>query len=191
MMDDPALRQFSYATISDVIIHLHYTAREDAGDFRTKAIAHLHDVVSGAQPQLPQWRLFDLMREFPTEWYAMLHPPGGGDQVLSLAIGPQHFPYLAQDKAVHMTSALLVARNQKPLAVMIDPPFSNTDPASSGTRLNLAKPIAPAIYAQAGFDGEDVELDASQPWSISFLASGTLADSDISECYLLVGYNLQ
>jgi len=193
MMDDPDLRQFSYATISDVILHLRYTAREDAGDFRSRAKAHLHDVISGAEPQLPQWRLFDLMREFPTEWYAMLNPPGGGAQMLQLAITADHFPFLAQGKTIHMQSAVLVTRNSRPLSVMIDPPFENTNPGAvpAGVRIALPTPTAAAVYAKGGFDGQDVVLVGSQPWKIQFIAAGALAPSDITECYLAVGYTLQ
>ncbi|NOT69646.1 MAG: hypothetical protein HOP04_15370 [Methylophilaceae bacterium] len=35
------LRQFDYNTISDVILHIKYTAREDVGLFKTKTITHL------------------------------------------------------------------------------------------------------------------------------------------------------
>jgi hypothetical protein len=35
-----------------------------------------------------------------------------------------------------------------------------------------------------------VVLDETQPWSIQFLDGGTLAASDIAECYLAVGYTL-
>ena len=36
-----ALRQFDYSTISDSILHVKYTAREDAGEFKDEAVAHL------------------------------------------------------------------------------------------------------------------------------------------------------
>ena len=63
------LRQFNYDTISDVILHLRYTSREDVGDFRVAAIKHLNDDLLGnISPllPLPLYRLFDLMHEFPT-----------------------------------------------------------------------------------------------------------------------------
>ena len=40
------LRQFDYGTISDAILHIKYTAREDAGAFKNGAIAHLRDYFS-------------------------------------------------------------------------------------------------------------------------------------------------
>jgi len=37
------LRQFDYSTITDVILHVKYTAREDAGPFKTAAVQSLQD----------------------------------------------------------------------------------------------------------------------------------------------------
>jgi hypothetical protein len=189
-MEDVVLRSFSYATISDVILHIHYTSREDGG-LRQGAIGHLHDVISGSESQLPQWRIFDLMHEFPTEWYAMLHPATGGNQTLSLAITRRHFPFLAQDQVIHMQSAIIATKNNVALSVMIDPPFDNTKPASGGTRMNLAVPSGNTAYSTASFSSQDVTLDDTVPWSLQFLASGTLNPRDIAECYLVIGYVLE
>ena len=35
------LRQFDYDTIADAVLHIKYTAREDAGLFKTRAITHV------------------------------------------------------------------------------------------------------------------------------------------------------
>ena len=67
------LRQFDYGTISDAILHVKYTAREDAGPFKNGAVTHLRDYFSqdGATPSL---RMFNLRQEFPTQWHRFLHP---------------------------------------------------------------------------------------------------------------------
>jgi hypothetical protein len=61
------LRQFDYDTISDAILHVKYTAREDAGPFKNEAVKHLREyfVQPGMSPSL---RLFNLRQEFPTQW---------------------------------------------------------------------------------------------------------------------------
>ena len=40
------LRQFDYGTIADAVLHIKYTAREDAGPFKNGAFAHLRDYFS-------------------------------------------------------------------------------------------------------------------------------------------------
>jgi hypothetical protein len=189
MMTEPSLRTFDYATISDVILHIRYTAREDAGNFRSQALAHLKDVIAQSGAPLPQWRAFDLMREFPNEWYAMLHPAGGGGQILRLPITKRHFPLLAQGKFLHMQSATIIVNNRIQLKVSIDPPFDAT--GAGGTRITINAPAAGHVYAHGTVDKQDVTLDETQVWQLSFLASGTLTAGDIAECYLVIGYDLE
>ena len=68
-----SLRQFDYSTIADVILHVKYTAREDAGPFKTAAIQNLRDYFE-LDNATPSFRFFDLPREFPTQWYRFLNP---------------------------------------------------------------------------------------------------------------------
>lgn len=188
LMSDPKLRSFSYATISDVILHIRYTAREDAGQFRDKAIAHLSEIVGGnGAPALPQWRLFDLMHEFPTEWYTLLHPPGGAAQTLKLRLGREHFGHLAQDSVIHLTSVAVLAKNGVALNVKIDPPFG----ATVGAPLVLPLPASGHVYSMESLKDQDIVFDETAPWMITFLNGGVLNPQDISECYLVIGYVLQ
>ena len=50
------LRQFDYNTITDVIVHVRYTAREDAGTFKDEAIKHLR-YYYGADNTTPSARI--------------------------------------------------------------------------------------------------------------------------------------
>src|SRR5262249_28877814 len=63
--DDP--RQFDYDTITDVIIHLRYTAREGGGLLRNGSVANLKTRIEEAQA-MGSVRLFSVRREFPSEW---------------------------------------------------------------------------------------------------------------------------
>ena len=82
LVADRSLRQFDYDTLSDVILHLRYTAREDAGQFKDAAVGHLQTVLQNSSPGLRLRRMFDLRREFATEWYAFLRPAPGGHKTL-------------------------------------------------------------------------------------------------------------
>ena len=62
-----ALRQFDFGSISDAVLHLKYTAREGAGEFKTSAISHLREYFRdglAAVLLLP----VDLRREFGSQW---------------------------------------------------------------------------------------------------------------------------
>jgi hypothetical protein len=104
------LRQFDYGTITDAILHIKYTAREDAGPFKNGAIIHLRDYLSqdGATPSL---RLFNLRQEFPTQWHRFLNPtnPASGN-IFELEMSPSLFRILDADKTLKVTTIWLLAR---------------------------------------------------------------------------------
>jgi hypothetical protein len=104
------LRQFDYSTISDAILHVKYTAREDAGAFKNAAVAHLRDYFSQAG-KTPSLRLFNLRQEFPTEWHRFLNPtdPANGN-ILELDMTAGLFPLRDQDKTLKVNTIWLLAR---------------------------------------------------------------------------------
>ena len=57
--------------------------------------------------------------------------------------------------------------------------------------MKLSVPSGNTAYSTASLDGQDVTLDETAPWSLRFLASGTLNPQDIGECYLVIGYVLE
>lgn len=85
--------RFDFSTISDVILHLKYTARDGGGTLKNAARA----AVVATPPGELRVRLFSAKHEFSTEWYRFLHP---GDsetgQTLHLLLGQDRFPFLTQ-----------------------------------------------------------------------------------------------
>lgn len=98
------LRQFDYSTISDVILHLRYTAREDGG-LKESAVTYIKKFIMNSDdldlPDQPLMRMFSMKHEFPTEWHKFLHPGVvGGEQILNITIGKNRFPFFAQDRKI-------------------------------------------------------------------------------------------
>jgi Tc toxin complex TcA C-terminal TcB-binding domain len=85
-------RAFDYATISDVILHIRYTARRGVDPSKVKAaLAHLFEPASQSILSL----LFNLRHDFSTEWAAFLN---GAD--FASRIRKDHFPYFTQEKEI-------------------------------------------------------------------------------------------
>jgi hypothetical protein len=129
------LRQFDYSTISDIILHVKYTAQEDAGVFKNGAIAHLRDYFSqdGAVHSL---RMFNLRQEFPNQWHSFLHPANPADgNVLELEMGPSLFPMRDQRKTLKINTIWLMARCTDPGSydVVMTPPLPAPPPTGSDT----------------------------------------------------------
>ncbi len=113
---DKDLRQFDYSTISDVIIHLNYTAREDAGLFRNKALEYIKNFLMNAAElsTQPLMRMFSMKHEFPTEWHKFLYPGvDNAEQVLNIQPGKERFPFFVQHRSINVMQVDVLAKTTK------------------------------------------------------------------------------
>jgi hypothetical protein len=109
---DEELRQFDYSTISDIIMHLSYTAREDAGLFKEKATDYIKAFLTNAAElsTQPLMRMYSIRHEFPTEWYRFLNPlAAGSDQVISVTLKREHFPFFTRERSVDVMKVDILA----------------------------------------------------------------------------------
>ena len=90
--------QFNYDTITDVILHVRYTAREGGQTLKAAAMTNLASKINAAGT-VGSTRLFSIRHEFPTEWAkftsAQIAPTAWAP--LTLNLQPQHYPYWAQN----------------------------------------------------------------------------------------------
>jgi hypothetical protein len=89
----PLPRMFDYNTISDVILHLRYTAREGGDLLKSKAVKQIDEIVKDAEAS-GLARSFSLKHDFPTEWHDFIISTEDDD--LSIVIKKDHYPYIAQ-----------------------------------------------------------------------------------------------
>ena len=135
------LRQFDYSTISDAILHVKYTVREDAGAFTDGAIAHLREYFSQAGAT-PSMRMFNLRQEFPSQWYRFLNPPNPANgNVFELEMSPGLFPLRDEKKTLNVNSIWLLARckDGENYTAMLNPPLA-PPPAGDGPRPRAGGP---------------------------------------------------
>jgi len=193
LMTDRALRQFDHDSLADVVLHLRYTSREDAGQLRTAAMGHLGDVLHTASTAPRLRRMFDLPREFATEWYAFLHPAPGGHKTLTIQLSRQHFAGLGKDKSIQVeaVSLALQTRSGGEMKAQLSPPLGDQPP----DLLTLAAAQSAQAFSTVTKQGIGMALDQAAPWKLrlrpSALGFDDLADNEIEECLLVVEYTLQ
>lgn len=96
---------FDFNTLSDVVLHLKYTAREGGDILKEAAKDAMQDAIADAA-KAPLMRLFSAKHEFPTEWYSFLHPvdPASAEenivQRLPLALAKERFPFQFRGKTI-------------------------------------------------------------------------------------------
>lgn len=123
------VRQFNYATISDVVLHVKYTAREGGSSLRTLAEQSLKDRLAVIAQQLGQTGLhvaLNLRQDMASDWQQL---KSGGS--VNLTIDALRLPYLAQTLDAAIDDVMLVAKvrnNPASYALAID-----------GTALNLSR----------------------------------------------------
>ena len=106
-------RQFDYDSITDVILHMRYTARPGGEKLKQAAEEHLSGLLAEiGTSELMQ--LFNLQHDFPTEWHQFV--TGNGD--FGVTLRKEHFPYLVQNQTIYITGQeyYLIEDDQPPVA---------------------------------------------------------------------------
>ena len=122
--------QFDYDTISDVVLHVRYTAR-DGGDILRKAA--LEAVKQETEPEssaVGLTRLFSVRQEFPTAWARFQNQVASDDSLfpLTLNLRREHYPFWARRLNLVTQVEFFVRSKENPLPGSIDiaiPPADN------------------------------------------------------------------
>jgi cell division protein FtsB len=109
------LKQFDYDTISDVILHMRYTAREAGVPLRNGAVRNLNTQIDDALAA-GNIRLFSVRHEFPTEWAKFQAVKIEGEvktAELTLPLREEHYPFWSRGKVTATKRLEFIARYQK------------------------------------------------------------------------------
>ncbi len=142
------LRAFDYGTISDVIVHIRYTAR-DAGDPLATAATRELAAMLDAAGESSQSAMFALKYDYPSEWSAFVH--GAGDFAATLT--RQMFPYAVQTARKLTIDGLTLYADSGSGTVASVTPAVNLAALSAGLsgvggQAALALPADPAILTR-------------------------------------------
>ncbi|WP_117000370.1 insecticidal toxin protein [Desertimonas flava] len=106
-------RTFDYDTITDVVLHMKFTAREGN---RAPALARLKALTEGAK-EATRVRLFSLRHEFPAAWATFKATPGDTAPI-TVTLTRSMFPYWSAKLRTEIETAMLY----RPPAVVGDEP---------------------------------------------------------------------
>ncbi|MEU3429839.1 neuraminidase-like domain-containing protein [Streptomyces gardneri] len=173
-------RQFDYESVSDLILHLRYTARDGGAPLRAKAVDSLRATFSGqsAEPGAPAplTRMISVRHEFPDAWHRFLNTPTGADRVLALPISKRRFPYFASRGEVHVTRLAVFSVGSdtalSELRLSVKDPTADDGPARTTTLTPSGGPTAPGltVYRHQGDLDEAVTDNEATVWEIAVRA---------------------
>jgi peptidoglycan hydrolase-like protein with peptidoglycan-binding domain len=128
---------FDYDTISDVILHLRYTARDGNEALRGAAAQSVTRLFADLNSR-PLLRLFSLRHEFPSEWHRFFTGPAAQPPAvnkLTVNLAATRFPFFVQNRQIDIKVATVEARMKTPSNVGIAPgaaPPALTGPTFTG-----------------------------------------------------------
>jgi hypothetical protein len=156
----PTFRQFDYSTISDVVMHVRYTARDGGSALRDAATNSLTSALKNLEVEPGTTGLFRLIMarsELPDPFHRLLHPlPSAPEQQLSFVLGKDRFPAHLRDKAIKISSLTVFMR------------------LAEGVTYDTADPLVLTVQRPSGVSPVDVTLTVS-PTESGGLPAGTAA----------------
>jgi len=190
------LPQFDFSTISDVLIHLNYTAREAGELLRSKALEEFNKKMNDlalAENRRGLFRVFDLKREYPDKWHRFLHPASpADDQAMVLDDLPDRLPYFTRQFTIKKVRQIEVVAQMKDGAIykVMLSPLGNT-PADL---LSLSPDITYQGLHRVLKDltGSEINFGA---WTLKIQLDGaadfkTLPADAIQKLFLIINYTI-
>ncbi len=176
-------KPFDYDTITDVVLHLRYSAREGGELLKRQALQELTGVINeiplgGSRRGL--FRLFSARHEFSNEWYRFLSSPAP-DQKLKISLDADRFPFEFQTKKIKIQTMHSLLKLKEGMAYGESLPFGvdvnkEGSPGSAEIEFELQKgPIRHMPYATA-FEGPDQEPGQ---WNITVNLPGTSTNTGV------------
>ncbi len=197
-------RQFDYSTISDVILHVKYTARDGGQGLRSLASGHLRQVLSQqvqvASDEQRLARALGIRHEYPVEWAKLASAATGVEQALIIDVS--RLPYFLSQASVSIVKVTVVVQPSPNVAVNGDwvslkPPAAAWLTKDAMTDLPVTRVMETAELVTDEFDftqqpgGEawtdwtpfDLQPDANHTqWSLALQRSAT----DINDMAIVV-----
>jgi len=97
------IRQFDYETITDVIIHLRYTARQGGGVLGAGATSFIQDSIISPTENTALAQLYSLKHDFANSWHQF--KTSASEEDLTIELSRSHFPYFTQGRMIDEANA--------------------------------------------------------------------------------------
>ena len=112
---------FDYNTISDVVLHVRYTARDGGGTLKQRVAGELTAAINSIEESARGnglARLFSLRQEFPTEWHRLVSGTNGsGARPHYFAVTKNRFPFLFTHRQINISAVDFYAVPKSDIAI--------------------------------------------------------------------------
>src|SRR6185369_17057320 len=169
------IRQFNYDTISDVVLHLRYTAREGGTILRNASVGNLKAGIEEAQ-MMGTVRLFSVRHEFPTAWARFKSSSNGSPwRELVLDLREEHYPFWSKGSLEEIKRVDVYARSAK-ASVEINTQPNDTGKTNLVADASLGNLKAGNLQNVKTLDAEDQETTSPIGKLKLYLKDQTITD---------------
>ena len=182
---DPDCNHFDRRTVSDVVLHIRYTARTGGQLLAQKAKDHWKRIVADAA-NMPLARLVSMKHEFPSEWHRLRTvADANGDHVQTITITRDRFPMLFGRRELNIGridvfGVPLPGKHPTKLPEL-------RQPGGGVVELTNGAPLATLIHQQsATLDVSVKDSEAESMWRISTAAADVATSLTLLDDLLFV-----
>jgi hypothetical protein len=183
------ISQYDFNSVSDIIVHIHYTSREDAGQFRQDALSHLQDYFANIAESInaPLMQFFNAKQDLPNEWYQFMYPvKNTDDQVFTLNLDINRFPFFVQKKGIKITSVELILDSG--LASVNGILLVSPEPTTDTINLVAGGKFGDLLHGSKDYTGSEKTPGA---WIIKNpAANARLNENNVSNFVIIVHYEI-
>ncbi len=192
------LRQFDYTTITDVVLHVRYTARDGGGPLREAARDATTEAALNklalAEERKGLYRMFSARHEYPTNWAQFLNPPTGAEQTLSLELPPERFPFFTHGLEVKVSAIDVIVHTigGEPGKLSLSGPTTVTE-AEMEPFLDVEglHHLQIAVEPNENLGRAPLASGAAAPtWKLELKGEEPLTAADIEDVIVIVSYSL-
>ncbi|MEU7144800.1 neuraminidase-like domain-containing protein [Nocardia sp. NPDC046473] len=180
-------RQFDYESITDVVLHLRYTARDGGTALGQQVSDELRKAVNDwvhAGGGTGLFRVFSARREFADQWQKFLATPAAGTAKATFTLSKTQFPQMLRDERFSVTKPELVLVLSQDLgpdgSTRLVDYYREGDPLIATLAVGTGRPAVklqpdPSLggLPKAGFPSITAEVkDSGQDWIVTVPLTG-------------------
>lgn len=181
--------QFDYGTISDVILHIKYTACEGNSSFKEGALKRVRDYLHH-DDGTPLLRALDLRREYPAQWNRFLRPENSANgNRFDLELSSVLFPLRDARNSLKITSLQILARCTKPGPYEVT--VTSAESPNQDVAVTLAKTtnLGELLYGEKDISGMNMQIiPGNPPSTLRINVMATESGMEVEDMILVIGY---
>ncbi|KAF5679378.1 toxin subunit [Fusarium heterosporum] len=176
------IKQFDYNTISDIVLHMKYTAIQGGAAFRkvaAESAAAFQKTAAGLSLNEGMFAVLDLPNEFPSEWYRLVTADKTKPSTMPLLSLQDRLPFFTKGKTIKAESISVLSESS---GINLEQDITMT--ASSTLKLKAGTAIGSYQVAATSPDMKEPVID----WSLTL--SPKAMNANVSRVLILFRYIL-